>query len=530
MSGYQQQHDHAAWMNSHESRPADWKPRHEREEWDLPGNLRTTKPMNRTPRDILIFVMGLLAGLGAGKCVFGQTPASELRAAGRDAMTVGAQAPSCFWLTMYAVPPERREELEKQTNDALNKLSRSRNNARALRVTDTLLRVSVWDYATSADDFKAWMAAKERVAELSDYTFHIRTQIAEANNVIAKVGSPLAVANPAKLKAVTVDGGWIDVVAAAKLRAMTGQFATILRADWFVANALNAPAIYEFNGTPVKEEDFLKSIGIDPALYAKLRVDTGANLIRSGVTKKERRILEVPGPLGGLWTTLDIVKNSPDKSFIRRPISAEGYQADFDASEVYWVGPNGHLRVAVFNRQGQRQNEVDPHIAIDDNNPHGTGVILVGTSCYACHKEGLRPFTDTQRDLLVGRVGLDSYDPGIPARALEFYNSPRLLRQMKFDLETYAAAVQESSGQTIRESSDGLEHVVTNHDYLDVTKEQACREIGVTPTQFDWLVSNIKNDPMLHLLAKGTPISRDTWVSSFAVVALAAESNRGNLR
>ncbi len=516
--------DHAAWMNSHESRPPDWKPRHEREGWDLPGNRRTTKPMNRPTRDILIFVMGLLAGLGAGKCVFGQTPASELRAAGRDLMTLQTgERPFVRYLSLYAV--ENKDELEAVTNYTLNTLSRLRSIGHCTRVSDTLLRVRIYDYAQSKEELSDWTKAWDRLAQDDPY-WHIQTQVAEANNVIVKVNSPLAVANPKKLKTVTVEGGWTDLNAAQRLRLESGSFGAILRADWFVANALVAPRYYEFVGIPEKEADFQKSLGIDPVIIAKLRAQLGANLSESVVTKKERRVLYEQGPLGGYWDTLDVAETTAAKSFIRRPVSAEGFEADYDASEIFAMAPNGTFRLAVFNRQGVRQDAVLDKIAKDDSDPHCDGIIHVGSSCLRCHIEGLRPFTDKQQKLLYGRVGLVSYDPGIPEAARGFYNAPRLLRQMKIDVEVHADAVHEATrGLTIRQSAEALANVIRNHDLLPVTKAQACREIGIMPEHFSALVANL-HDPFLHLLDDNDVILRGQFTASFPVLALAAESSR----
>ena len=40
------------------------------------------------------------------------------------------------------------------------------------------------------------------------------------------------------------------------------------------------------------------------------------------------------------------------------------------------------------------------------------------------------------------QIDLKSYDASVVARAAEFYDEPRLQRQMAFDRETYAAAVR----------------------------------------------------------------------------------------
>ena len=286
-----------------------------------------------------------------------------------------------------------------------------------------------------------------------------------------------------------------------------------------------APRYYDFTGIPDKEADFQKSLGLDPAVIARLRADLGANLLISNVTNKERRVTFNPGPLGGYWFTLDVEETTAAKSFLRRPVSADGFFPEYDASEIFAVAPNGTFRVAVYNRQGQRQDTVKDKIAKDTSDAHGDGIITVGVSCLRCHAEGLRPFTDDQSRLLTGRIGLQSYDAGIVQRALEFYNAPRMLRQMRFDVETYADAVEQASGYSIKQSADALANVVREHDYLPITREQAAREIGIEPDEFAALVER-SGDPLLLLLAAGRPILRNQWTSSIAAVALTAEIQR----
>ena len=473
-------------------------------------------------RHIIAFTLAVLAGSLASA----QTPATELAAALRDVKRLPPQeAVNSRYLSLYAVPPEKRNELLRVASYALNALSRSRVIARPTQVTQTLWRLRISDYATDHADVVAWTKAWERLAQDDPY-WHLRTEIAPQQVVtITRTTNPLAVPSIDKTKIVTIDGGWVGVRNAGELRLATGSFGAILRADWFVANALIAPRYYEFTGVPGTEAEFQKSLGVDPAAIARLRADLGANLLISNVTNKERRVTFHPGPLGGYWFTLDVEETTAAKSFLRRPVSAGGFFPEYDASEIFAVAPNGTFRIAVFNRQGQRQDTVKDKIAKDTSDPHGDGIITVGVSCLRCHAEGLRPFTDDQSRLLTGRIGLQSYDAGIIQRALEFYNAPRMLRQMRFDVETYADAVEQASGYTIKQAAEALAHVVREHDYLPVKREQAAREIGVEPEQFATLVER-SGDPLLLLLAAGRPILRNQWTSSFAAVAIAAETQR----
>src|SRR6185436_11646045 len=142
---------------------------------------------------------------------------------------------------------------------------------------------------------------------------------------------------PSAFQTVTLDGGWADLAAGAKLRANTNSIGAILRADYFIAQATTPPAYYDFAGIPSSENEFLKSLGVDREVIDRLRANAGANLIISGVTNKPRRIVWSQGPLGGVYATLDVETVDAAHDPIRRPISADGFQLKFDVSEWFAV-------------------------------------------------------------------------------------------------------------------------------------------------------------------------------------------------
>jgi hypothetical protein len=378
---------------------------------------------------------------------------------------------------------------------------------------------------------------------------------------------------------VTTDGGWTDLAAAERLRNATHSIGALLRADCFIANVTIPPRYYEFAGIADNENDFVKSLGLDRAVVDRLRANAGANIIISGVTGKPRRVIWSQGPLGGVYATLDVQQVDAERDPLRRPVSIvegrgsriegrENPKANpsphasrssslafrFDASEWFAVAPNGLWRTALFDAAGKRQDAVPDRVAKDTSDPHGDGIVVPMLSCIRCHREsGLRPFSDDQTRLLAGRVDLFSDDPKIVQRAAEFYDEPRLQRQMKFDRETYAAAVARATvlefapkgvGSGLHETrspaeralpktspdpialqpdqlADALADVVRNYSYLPVTLELAAREVGLTPETFRAAMFTTQ-DPIILTLLEGRPVLRGQWDSSFAEAALRA--------
>jgi hypothetical protein len=180
-----------------------------------------------------------------------------------------------------------------------------------------------------------------------------------------------------------------------------------------------------------------------------------------------------------------------------------------------------------FNAVGRRQNSVPDRVAKDTSDPAGDGIVVPLISCIRCHREaGLRPFVDDETKLLSGRVDLYSPDPNIIQRAIEFYDEPRLDRQIRFDRETYTDAVARATdGLKPEELAQSLATLVRNHVYLPVSLKQACAEVGLARSEFQTALAATR-DPVILLLLEDHPILRAQWESSFAEAALAAQAYR----
>jgi hypothetical protein len=453
------------------------------------------------------------------------TPADEMRAAGTDIERVAPELrPTTRYLTLYNIEPAERTAAVRVVSYVLNALSRTRAISTPKRVTPTLWRVNLTAYAPIDDDRRAWTAAWEKLAETDPY-FHIRTEVAVEQPSHGRVSPKLATASrrDAATKIATTDGGWIDLAAATRLHAATLSAGPLLRADYFVSQATIPPRYYEFTGIADAESDFLKSVGVDRATIDRLRADIGANLIISGVTAKPRRIVWSQGPLGGVYSTLDVERVEAQRDPIRRPLSAGGLVFKYDVSEWFALAPNGLWRTALYNSAGKRQDSVPDRVAKDTSDPHADGIVVPLLSCIRCHREGgLRPFRDDQSRLLTGRVDLYSPDPRIVQRAAEFYDEPRLQRQMTFDRQTYTDATARATGNlTPEQLADALAALIRRFTYQPVTPDQAATEVGLDLESFRQVLAPTR-DPIILLLLEGNSVLRGQWESSFAEAALAA--------
>ncbi|HEX3997143.1 MAG TPA: hypothetical protein VHX65_01165 [Pirellulales bacterium] len=460
-----------------------------------------------------------------------QTPESELRAAVADVEQLPAEVrPGVRYLSLYAIPAARRPAATQVVAYTLNSLSRTRAIFVPTTMSPTLLRFSISNFVTDGREFAAWSAAWEKLVE-SDPYWHLPTEVAVSSgptDPTRQAPTPTKAAQAATAAAlrVTTDGGWVGLDQAAKLRSLTTSAGAILRADDFIARSTVPPAYYAFSGIPATETEFLKTLGVESETIERLRANAGANLLISGITQKPRRVVWLQGPLGGVYQTLDVQQVDANRDPIRRPLSVDGANLKFDAGEWFAVAPNGLWRTALYDAAGNRQDSVPDKIAKDTSDPLADGVVVPMISCIRCHTEsGLRPFRDDQTRLLAtGRVDLRSSDPTLVQRIAEFYDEPRLQRQMDFDRQTYDLAVARATdGMKADELAAALAATVREFAYLPVTPTQAARELGIDADALGDALGQ-SHDPILLLLVEGRQVLRGQWESSFAEAATLAES------
>jgi hypothetical protein len=444
----------------------------------------------------LVLLLSITAADDASACF---SPATEIAAAYRDLLSVPASHDAdTRYLTLYALPAASWSEAAAVVSFVLNSVSRAAVVIRPQTVPGSggrLLRFSLADYGLPAEVWEAIVA--------DDPYFHLQTKVVDP-----KTG---------RARTVYTDGGWLDLAAAAALRKLTASGGALLRADFFVARAATSNRggfYYQLAGVPETEAEFYKLLGLDLKAINRLQADAGANLIRSGVTRKVRRVARRQGPLGGAWITYDVEQSTAERDPLRNP-----FAFDFDASEHIAAKANGLHIFALYNRQGQRQDSVPDKIAKDSSDPHGDGIIVPLVSCVRCHVEdGLRPFVSDQQRLLSGQADLFTEKPSDAQRLAAFY-AANLEKLRRRDGEDYAEAVAKASDRTSPQIAAALASLYG--DYVDalVTPEQAARELGVAPARLQHLLG-ASDDPVVLALLQGLAVQRDQWEAAFAQAAL----------
>jgi hypothetical protein len=433
-------------------------------------------------------------------------PADEIAVIANDAR------PHHRYLALGHLPTEAQAETIVAVNYALNALSGVRTITPAIQIAPTVLRIDVAAYCQDERQIDQWELAWGAIAK-TDFYHHLTTQVRLAG----------------KIETVSVAGGWTDPAREAVIRARTGtpQFGAVLRADYFIAAALKPPAYYDFQGAAAKLDDWFKQLGADARLAEQLEANSGANLFLSGVTLKPRRVVWQQGLLGGVYLTLDSKIADAAHDPFYRPISADGSQVKFDASEVFAMRTNGFWATYIADAAGKRLDVVDPQIVSHDYAVAELGAadtqIYVGRNCLICHSAGgLNAFSDDQSKLLRttrGRAELSSSNGTYVRRVLGFYDDERLQRQMKIDRETHELAVKRACGTTPEKAVEALGQALKRAEFDPVTPQTAADELQCSMDDLPDVIDGTR-DPNLAGLVEGHAITRQAWQSCYAQTAM----------
>lgn len=401
------------------------------------------------------------------------TPAGEVLAALADARRLPPeQAIQTRYLSLYAIPAERRDEFRKVLAFHVNGLSREAELVAPRRVTATL-------YAVECDSY-GWERTTYGALHSSDPWFHAKATDGKSEVVIH------APRLPAK--------------ETLELSTLTGSVVPILRADWFVAKTGEQRGYYDFLGLK-SQTDAEKLAGLDRAAATRIRKELAAIVTESTVTLNNRQIFRFGAAGGAWWETRDVEASTGAKNAVRN------LDADYkpDAHEIYFALPNGLFGFALTDAAGKLIDTAPDKIASDGASTSTDRRVRVGISCIRCHVEGLRSIDDWSRRVF--RVGnetaLGSPDRDKARRLKQLYLGP-LQRAIADDRARYAESLKELTGWTPEQAAKAYASAWAAYESspmmpVDVAREVGCSEAELTAA----LKSQLKATGYLDLALAG---------------------------
>lgn len=450
------------------------------------------------------FLHGLIAALVlaivVGVCL--GNPRASLLAAAADAAQAG---PGARYVSLYHVPPAERPAELAALGLAVNLVSRAAVIVQPVEVpvpgrpAFELVRI---DLGQLGIPLAVWESAIG-----SEPYWHLRTQILGAD------GKP---------QTVLTDGGWLDLEAAARLRAATASAGAIVRSDWLLARlvtTINGGLYYEFAGvTDFADVSALyRAYGVDFEATERLLVESWALVLRRGPTQKAGRVIRRQGAMGAAWKTEDLLAERPEVDPFREPLSRK-----HDGSEHFLTKANGLPLVLLADGKGKFVREAPPELAHDSTQAHGVPTLAPALSCIVCHAAGyLQPVANDFRALLDGPIEAWFAQPADAVKAAALYQRD-LERHLERDRDDYERAARQASGLSVADSGQLTAAIYRAYAHEPVSPERAARELALPAGVSLGHVLAESRDLLLLALVEGRSIQRVQWEASFAEAALRA--------
>lgn len=252
-----------------------------------------------------------------------------------------------------------------------------------------------------------------------------------------------------------------------KLQVITKCDNPLLRADWFIAKAMVAPAYYKLLGVS-DLKSFRKKFDHDPDNSKKQRVEQAAVVFRSSLARNTRYIKRSSIVTGAIWEA----RESASINYLTDLLSDK-----YDSIELLASNPNGLISYFAAGQDGKPYDHLNVDIAVDHSKAFDPDLVVrVARNCVACHSQGVIPVEDGVRKLFEKSKDIELLAPSKDAmdRLSDLFGSELPVAR---DQQIYTEALAKATGMTPATFTKKFV-AVQNIYYADVTLEQAARELG----------------------------------------------------
>lgn len=267
-----------------------------------------------------------------------------------------------------------------------------------------------------------------------------------------------------------------------------------LRADWF-CYALSRPrAYYALTGTPKRELDLERKLGVD-----RSKASVRAGVTDSPVSAHDRLIVRRETKYGGYYyrglnvlEPTSVVKTALD--FPHKYVTAMYELPNHRPAFVAFEAENKEQRV-----NGVRSDDVDPRAEADPAKTSGSFTPLVPVSCVCCHTTAVQP---NVRDVV--RTGIVVRGDGLLDRVKsEFVPQTELTKILMDDRQRYINNIG---------VDEPLKPVVLRYN-RPLNLQRAAADRGVEPNVLSKLINDKVSlwDLGLRPLLDGRTVTRDAW-------------------
>jgi len=493
----------------------------------------------------LTLLLSVFVGRGVGQQLPAPAPAvGEIQYQPADAVRLAAadleRLPleirhTVRYLSLYNIEPAQRADYIKCLSFVVNSLSNT-SRIEPLYVVpgtdNTLLRLSLlhygwksesWDKLAEQDYVFAPKVVK--VVDTGEKKYETRRVKKTRRVLIPRHGGyyaedqayfieeRVAIGNKTTERITQGVGLGINPIHVATLLLHTKAKATaVLRGDWFIVKATVPPAYYDFLQLGEKESDFQKKLALTQEtidiLRKQLIKEARAGVVRSGVTRNNRRLTRIPSPLGYYWFSSDYLANVDQSNVVRILLTDEP-----DASEQIGTAANGLQIYFITNKDRKRVDEADINVAVDTNFPDHK--VINGRSCIVCHSTGILSFSSDTQQRVRDDISVQTFTPEIKQLLLTYYGED-LKELFDRDQLLYTIAVKKTNGLTPEANAALLRKLWVGYSETDLDIDDIVNELGYSKNV---VVAALKKstDPVLLGLIKKKPlpVRREHWEEVF---------------
>lgn len=304
-----------------------------------------------------------------------------------------------------------------------------------------------------------------------------------------------------------------------------------VRLDWFIYNASRPPSYHDFLKLPDHVSKLEMELGVN--VLADFR---DGKLLRAGFTESGvsyfNRLIDrhEPRNAGYYYRSYDFGQDHGRAVLSRFPLGPkfEGNRFNEHAfehagGEMFYQLKNGLQAYLLADADGKRIENGPIELVRDVEESSGSPRVVNGISCIGCHKEGIRPYSDSVRKYTgLARLGRDKVDA--------IYREEELQAELKADRSDFVAALEQCMGPFLQVKEDQDEAITSFPEPVAWAANQYTRDLDVrtvaaelsfsaetalTPQQIegDVRASRELQRSGLGPLGDGRKISRQLWDS-----------------
>lgn len=286
----------------------------------------------------------------------------------------------------------------------------------------------------------------------------------------------------------------------------------VVRADWFVANAVKTPLYHDLLGVPAALGDLEGSRIVGGFKRPSTKFLSGFS--ESGVSQSNRVIHRVESGNGAFWGSDDFApaEGNPRKDIFSHPLDYTP-----DGSEYIFSIPNQLIGFALYNAAGKRLDKAPQTIVSDPE--RADRAVENGISCFRCHAHGyisksdqVEPFAESHADV---------FTPKQLAQIRQKYDGPRGLEATKSDSIKYLQVLEKTHPLNVLE--DTITGGVQRYE-ASVSPARAAAELHISPSQLNEVLDSkvIAEFSTLGLLTNNRSVRREDFDRAYAQLAARA--------